>query len=144
MIGRFECPFGVSSSSRIQSLGVGEIDLAVRTTLPLVEAVDVKSFLAIEALEALLVVLLSLEIDEIFLEDAFAVFAAFRDACMAYYSTWQVLIFEEALSFANLLPAHAAFEAVGMPSLSFDDHGRSINRLPAILAIRTGGRGACR
>jgi len=62
---------------------LGEIDLAVRTTLPLVEAVDVKFFLAIEALEALLVVLLSIEIDVIFLEDAFAVFAALGDACMA-------------------------------------------------------------
>jgi len=70
-------------SSRIQSLRVREVDLTVRATFPLVEAVDVKSFLAIEAFETLFVILLAFEVDVIFLEAAFAFFAAFRGTGLA-------------------------------------------------------------
>jgi len=75
--------FRVEGFSRIQSLRVREVDLTVRATFPLVEAVDVKSFLAIEAFETLFVILLAFEVDVIFLEAAFAFFAAFRGTGLA-------------------------------------------------------------
>jgi len=125
----------VQEVSRVQPLCVREVDVAVWTTFPLVEAVDVQPFPAIEALETPFVVFLPFEVDIIFLEASFAFFAAFGRANLAQYSSWKVFVFEEALPFPDLLPAQPAFETVGMPSLSFDCHGRSFDGPFAVLAI---------